>query len=98
MITLNLKNIRTMRGISTVELSKLSGVSTGYISKLENGLAMPTVITICKLASALKVCPGVLFSCSSNDRIVEECLKGGKGVPRIRERGWRIEEKAGNLI
>lgn len=27
-----------------------------------------------------------------------EYLERGKGVPRIRERGWRIEEKAGNLI
>lgn len=79
MITLNIKQIRTMRGISTVELSKISGVSTGYISKMENGLAMPTATILCKLAVALKVCPGLLFSCSSNDIATKDCAKGGAG-------------------
>ena len=45
--------IRWQRGISQMELSKLSGVSHGYISELENNLKPPTIDTICKLAKAL---------------------------------------------
>jgi Zn-dependent peptidase ImmA (M78 family)/transcriptional regulator with XRE-family HTH domain len=44
---------RQARGMSQVELSKLSGVTQGYLSKLENGLTEPTDEVIQKLGGAL---------------------------------------------
>lgn len=58
-----IREIRRQRGISQLELSNLSGVSHGYISELENGLKIPTVGTICKLARALECKPEELFRC-----------------------------------
>ncbi|UUV46887.1 helix-turn-helix transcriptional regulator [Bacillus phage vB_BanS-Thrax4] len=45
--------IRTKKGISQRELSKLSGVPQKTISRLENGLDYPRLDTLGKLAYAL---------------------------------------------
>lgn len=52
---IRLKEIRTQKGISIRELSKISGVSKGSIEKLEGQNPNPRVETICKIASALRV-------------------------------------------
>jgi len=49
------KDIRSSLSLSQEELSKLSGVSRGQISKIENGQANLTVETIEKIANALNV-------------------------------------------
>lgn len=52
---IRLKEIRTQKGISIRELSKISGVSKGSIEKLEGQAPNPRLETICKIANALKV-------------------------------------------
>lgn len=52
---IRLKDIRTQKGISIRELSKISGVSKGSIEKIEGQNPNPRVETICKIASALRV-------------------------------------------
>ncbi len=50
---LNLKKIRTKKGISQGDIAKELGVSRGFISTIENGKTNPTLATITKLAKAV---------------------------------------------
>ena len=52
---LNLKRIRTKKGISQGIIAKELKVSRGFISTIENGKTNPTLSTITKLAKALKI-------------------------------------------
>lgn len=60
-IEITLKAVRQRIGISQRELSKMSGVSHGYISELESNLKSPTIDTLCKLARALECKPDDLY-------------------------------------
>ena len=52
---LNLKKIRTKKGVSQGDIAKELGVSRGFISTIENGKTNPTLATIAKLAKAVGV-------------------------------------------
>ena len=52
---LNLKRIRTKKGISQGDIARTLEVSRGFISTIENGKTNPTLSTITKLAKALGV-------------------------------------------
>lgn len=52
---IRLKEIRTQKGISIRELSKISGVSKGSIEKMEGQNPNPRIETICRIANALRV-------------------------------------------
>jgi transcriptional regulator with XRE-family HTH domain len=52
---LNLKRIRTKKGISQGDIARDLEVSRGFISTIENGKTNPTLATIAKLAKALGV-------------------------------------------
>ena len=52
---LNLKRIRTKKGISKGDIARNLEVSRGFISTIENGKTNPTLSTITKLAKALGV-------------------------------------------
>lgn len=58
-----LQKIRWEKDYSIGKLAKLSGVSTAQISRIENGLTIPTVETLCRLAKALDCDVTDLFDC-----------------------------------
>ncbi|MEK7093856.1 MAG: helix-turn-helix transcriptional regulator [Patescibacteria group bacterium] len=58
---LNLKKIRTKKGISQGDIARDLGLSRGFISTIENGKTNPTLSTIAKLAKALGVKVGELL-------------------------------------
>jgi len=58
--------VRTAKGMSASELSRLSGVSLAHIHYIERGEKMPSIKVICKIAKALEVHPSELFSCESH--------------------------------
>lgn len=59
----NFKRLRTAQGVSQGEMSlRLVTLDQGYLSQLEDGQRNPTGRTIFRLASALDVDPGELFS------------------------------------
>ena len=62
MLVLKIKEIRTEKGLTQKELSKLSGISKSYIGDLERNEKIPSIITICKLAKALEVDIKELFT------------------------------------
>lgn len=55
-----IRSIRKDKGITADVLAKKTGLSKGYISKVENGHQSPTLLTLSKLARALDV-PVVAF-------------------------------------
>ena len=52
---LNLKRIRTKKGISQGDIARELEVSRGFISTIESGKTNPTLATIAKLAKAVGV-------------------------------------------
>jgi len=52
---LNLKRIRTKKGMSQGDISRTLEVHRAYISGIESGKRNPTLATIKKLADALRV-------------------------------------------
>jgi transcriptional regulator with XRE-family HTH domain len=54
-VGLNLQRLRRERGISQEELSFLSGSTRAYLSGLEAGRRNATLLTLAKLAQALRV-------------------------------------------
>ena len=54
-IEILIRKVREERKISILELSKMTGLSKGHLSRIENGETMPTILTSERIALALKV-------------------------------------------
>ena len=54
-IEIFLKEVREKKNISLQRLSEITGMSKGHLSRIENGETMPTVLSIERIAIALKV-------------------------------------------
>lgn len=57
----NLKRIRTAKGISQGEISRILEVDKSFVSNIENGKTNPTLATISKIAKAVGVSVGELM-------------------------------------
>jgi transcriptional regulator with XRE-family HTH domain len=57
----NLKRIRTDKGISQGEISRILEVDKSFVSNIENGKTNPTLSTIAKIAKAIGVSVGELM-------------------------------------
>ena len=60
-IAMRIKILRERQKISQEELAARSGISRGYLARLETGRHDPTITTLEKLAKALKVPVGKLL-------------------------------------
>jgi len=85
------RRLRKSFDLTVSELGVASGISTGMLSKIENGSISPSLSTLSSLAKALNVPIGSLFRETGEQR---DCsyVKSGTGV-RIERRGT----KAGHL-
>lgn len=54
-LSVRLKRLREERELTQEKLAKRSGVSHGYLARLEIGMHDPSLSTLAKLAKALKV-------------------------------------------
>ncbi|MEG1564963.1 MAG: helix-turn-helix transcriptional regulator [Bacteroides sp.] len=54
---------RTEKAMSIRTLSAISGVAKSHIERIEAGETNPTISVMCKLAKALDISVGELFSC-----------------------------------
>ncbi|THJ21250.1 MAG: helix-turn-helix transcriptional regulator [Nitrospira sp. CG24D] len=59
-LVMRLKRLREERSLTQELLAKRSGVSLGYLARLEIGMHDPSLSTLAKLAKALKVTVGEL--------------------------------------
>jgi transcriptional regulator with XRE-family HTH domain len=85
------RRLRKDLDLTVAELGSSAGISTGMLSKIENGSISASVVTLNALAQALNVPISRLFSETEEQR---DCsfVKAGQGV-RIERRG----SKAGHL-
>lgn len=54
-IEILLRKVREEKNISLQRLSEITGMSKGHLSRIENGETMPTILSIERIAIALKV-------------------------------------------
>jgi len=78
---------RTQLNMTVVELAKQAGVSTGMLSKIENGLTSPSLATLKALSQALNVPVTAFFRKYEEERDVS-LVRNGEGL-RIERRGTR---------
>ena len=57
-----IKNLRFKKGYSLGQLSNITGLSKGYLSKIENAVSVPPISTLQKIATALGVDLAYFFS------------------------------------
>lgn len=57
-----LKNVRTKRGLTQLDLASMINVNPQNISAVERGEVAPTLFWIHKLATALKINPEILIN------------------------------------
>ena len=60
-LSMRLKQYRETQGLTQEQLAEKAGFSRAYIARLEIGRHNPTLLTLQKLAKALKVKPGALL-------------------------------------
>ncbi|MCL2856149.1 MAG: helix-turn-helix transcriptional regulator [Oscillospiraceae bacterium] len=63
---LDVEEIRKQKGISLSELSRRSGIAKSTLFYIELNATDPKLSTICKIAKALDVPAGMLFSCDKS--------------------------------
>ncbi len=54
-IEILIRQVRESKNISLLKLAKMSGLSKGHLSRIENQETMPTILTLERIAIALKV-------------------------------------------
>lgn len=54
-IEILIRQVRQQKGIPLFKLAKMTGISKGHLSRIENQETMPTVLTLERIALALKV-------------------------------------------
>jgi transcriptional regulator with XRE-family HTH domain len=74
----NVRRIRVNRGISSEALATLSGVDRSYVSRLERGIANPTIGILEQICSALEVGIGELFAVPDQAEDRPMRLPGGR--------------------
>src|SRR5229473_6126358 len=64
-VGLNLRSLRTAKGLTLDRLASLSELTRGYISLVERGLKVPSIAALLRLAKALDVSVAYLFDPNS---------------------------------
>ncbi len=74
LVAQNLKRIRDEKKLSLDKLSELTGVSKSMLGQIERGDSSPTISTIWKISSGLKVPFTALLNAPQPDTFI--CKKG----------------------
>ena len=74
---------RKKMDLTIADLAKLAGLSTGMLSKIENGIASPSLATLQALSSALNIPVTAFFRKFEEERdIWQEVLDGVRQIKR----------------
>lgn len=60
---INLRELRVKNNLTVRGLARISGVSASAISRIENGMVIPSLLTVCKLCNALDVQMSDMVDC-----------------------------------
>ena len=63
-----IQRLRKERRMSQMDLALEAGISQGFLAMIETGRKVPTIMTIFKLAKALKVRPSALMEDGDESR------------------------------
>lgn len=85
---LQVRSIRRKRDLSLSDLATASGISSGMLSKIENGQISPSLTTLQAVAGALTVPISALFA-SAEERRDASLVRAGQGVV-IERRGTKV--------
>lgn len=69
-LRLRLRQLRRQRGLTLEALAARSGLTKSYLSKVERGLAMPSIATVLKVAEALELSVGQLVGEPSEAEVI----------------------------
>jgi len=69
-----IKDIRLEKGYSLGQLSKLTGLSKGYLSKIENAVNAPPISTLHRIATALGVNLSYFFTQNALEKLDEKIV------------------------
>lgn len=70
----DIKNLRTSKGLTQQELSRMTGISVNSLSRYERGLRQPTVEAVSKIAKALGIDPFSLFSFDMASNVLSDSI------------------------
>lgn len=73
-VGIRIRQLRKVHNITTLELSKLCGISQSTISKLENGNRIPDVPTISKICKALHISLSDFFALDDISEPIDQQL------------------------
>jgi len=96
---LRVRQLRRQQDLSVADLSAAAGLSTGMLSKIENGQISPSLTSVHSLAQALNVPISALFALAE-DRQDCSYVAAGQGV-KIERRGTKaghIYQLLGHLL
>jgi len=85
-----LKDLRRTSGLSQMKLAQATNLSATLLSRIENGLVMPSIPTLYTLANALKVSVGYFFQDDGNQRGFAISIKENR-KQTVSERGYLAE-------
>jgi transcriptional regulator with XRE-family HTH domain len=84
-----IKDLRFKKGYSLGQLSKLTGLSKGYLSKIENAVSVPPISTLHRIATALGVDLVYIFSQNHLDQINNKIVVGRKNARKETGTGFQ---------
>ena len=87
-----LKDIRKITGLTLKRLADETNLSPGLISRIENGYAMPSILTLQELSVSLKVDIEEFFKESESQRYV--ISRSGERKTTLTDRGYEVEYPA----
>jgi transcriptional regulator with XRE-family HTH domain len=102
-----IRELRTARGMTVVQLAAAAGVSTGLISQVERGLADPSLETLRKISRALETPLFNLFQdhdqasvavVTRARRVLVQSPTGGITYSRVSPGHGRLEVLEGHLL
>jgi len=83
-----IRQLRLQHGLTIAEVSLRAGISRGMMSKIENGIASPSLETLEQLANSLGIAVSQLFRDYNAPRGIAQLVKKDKGMEVVR-RGTR---------
>ena len=83
-IAMKVKKIRLHEGLKITDVSRISGISQGMISKIENAQVSTSLETLNRLCSALGLPISNLFSDFDRQDSTAQFTKAGKGIEVVR--------------
>ena len=76
-----IRAIREKRQLSMREVATRAGISQPFLSQIERGLSMPSMVTVYRLAETLDVTPGELLPSSTESKVTVIRSDEGRLLP-----------------